>query len=447
MRGLTNRQLIWLYGATLLAVFGLASLWQFHLEDLVFGGGGPPEPVALRWEYVATCTAFAGLALLVPVVVLARLNGQFRRNADILRAFVDHAPALVALKAADGRYLLMNKEYSTRLGIDPAAAEGQSAASVFPAPLAREFRSQERRAIEERTEITEEHVIPHLDGEHIHLCTKFPVTAPDGSVIGIGTFSTDITGQKAAERRAVEAHAAAERANLAKSQFLANMSHELRTPLNSIIGFSEVLALDPPLLTEAEKQREYARDIARSAQHLLGLINDLLDLSKIEAGQFTLYEERVDLEDLIAQALRMLAPEAEARGLTLARAGGGPAPALHADARCVTQVLLNLLSNAVKFNRPGGRVDLSAFAADDGAVTVVIEDTGIGIAPEDIPHVLEPFGQVGTRPEQAHEGTGLGLSVSRKLVELHGGGLAIDSTPGAGTRVTVRFPPERTLNP
>jgi two-component system cell cycle sensor histidine kinase PleC len=453
---LNNRQLVALYGATLLAVFGLAYLWEFALEDALNALIDPdhaPEPHMLRWEYVFTSTAFAATAMIVPAGVIAwmmkrqrKAEQAYRRSEGVLRAFIDHAPALVALKHADGRYLLMNKEYTTQLGLDPAAIEGLNASSVFPTHLAQEFRDQERRAVESRQDVTEEHVIPHKDGDHVHLCTKFPVFADDGAVVGIGTFSTDITDQKAAEQRINDALMDAEEANRAKSEFLANMSHELRTPLNSIIGFAQIMTLDPSSGPSLEKRTEYARDIQRSAEHLLELINDLLDLSKIEAGQVTLNEAPVDLQELLEQACHMLQADAEAKTVTLACACKDALPKLRADTRYLMQVVLNLLSNAVKFNVPGGRVDVSARIEDDGRISIAISDTGIGIAAEDIPLVLEPFGQVGTSSEHAHVGTGLGLSVSKQLVELHGGTLTLVSAPGEGTTVTIRFPADRTVS-
>ncbi len=452
---MNNRQLFALYGATLAAVFGLACLWEFSVAGQAvetFTKGAPHVDHIDRWTHVLMATAFAAIALLVPAGIIGRIlktqhkaEAAFRRSEETLRAFIDHAPALVALKHADGRYLLMNKEYTNQLGLDPAKIEGLNAGNVFPTHLAEEFRSQELRAVETGQDVTEEHVIPHKDGDHVHLCTKFPVMGEDGTVVGIGTFSTDITEQKATERRINNALMDAEQANRAKSEFLANMSHELRTPLNSIIGFSQVMSLGEGLRRAPEKHVEYARDIQRSAEHLLQLINDLLDLSKIEAGQVTLNEEAIDLPETLEQACHMLETEAGAKALTLTCACEAGTPKLFADTRYVMQVVLNLLSNAVKFNVPGGRVDVSARVEDDGRIAIDIADTGIGIAAEDIPLVLEPFGQVGTSSDRSHIGTGLGLSVSKQLVELHGGSLTLISAPGEGTTVTVRFPAGRAV--
>ncbi|MAY66907.1 MAG: hypothetical protein CMM77_07245 [Rhodospirillaceae bacterium] len=452
---LNNRQLIALYGATLAAVFGLACLWEFALDGLIsrtFHLSDASHSDVLRWEHVFTSTTFAAIAMVAPAGVVAWVIGKqrkaekaYRHSEGILRAFIDHAPALVALKHADGRYLLMNKEYTTQFGLDPATTEGLDVSKVFPSYLAKEFRAQERRAIEDRRDVTEERVIPHKDGDHVHLCTKFPVMGEDGTVVAIGTFSTDITEQKATEQRINDALMDAERANRAKSEFLANMSHELRTPLNSIIGFSQVMSLGKDFELSPDKQLEYAQDIQRSAEHLLQLINDLLDLSKIEAGEVTLNEDAVDLAESLERACHMLRSDAEAKPVTLDCRCDSGLPKLRADTRFLMQVILNILSNAVKFNLPGGRVDVAARVDGDGHIIITIADTGIGIAAEDIPLVLEPFGQVGTSYDRAHIGTGLGLSVSKQLVELHGGALTLVSAPDEGTTVTVRFPPDRTV--
>lgn len=450
---MTKRQLAALYGLTLLAVFGLACLWEFFLEDaanrLLFPNA-EIEPHPLRWEYVFTSTAFAAIAMIVPAVLVAWVlkknnaaESAYRRTEGILRAFIDHAPGLVALKHADGRYLLVNKEYSNQLGLDPTQTEGQNARSVFPSHLADAFAIQERRALETGGEVTEERVIPHTDGDHVHLCTKFPVTDDAGEIVGIGTFSTDITDQKTTENMINNALQDAEKANKAKSLFLANMSHELRTPLNSIIGFAQVLRSDLPLAKE--KHDEYAGDIQHSAEHLLSLINDLLDFSKIEAGQLILHETEVNLAELVEQSCRMVKPDADEKSITVSHTFAEQLPMLRADSRCVTQVLLNLVANAVKFNTKGGSVRVSAMPESDGQITVSIVDTGIGIAPEHMDIVMEPFGQADSSAEHAQAGTGLGLSVSRQLMELHGGTLTLSSTLGQGTTVTVRFPAERAV--
>jgi signal transduction histidine kinase len=222
-----------------------------------------------------------------------------------------------------------------------------------------------------------------------------------------------------------------------KSEFLANMSHELRAPLNAIIGFSEVLA-ERMFGELTDKQDEYLRDIHASGQHLLSLINDILDLSKIEAGRMELEPADFDLPSAIDNALILVRERAGRRGIALSREVSDQVGVIQADERKVKQVLLNLLSNAIKFTPEGGRVHVRA-TLTDGMAEVSVADTGIGIAPEDQEAVFEEFRQVGSAAKKV-EGTGLGLALSRKFVELHGGRLRVKSQIGQGSTFTFTVP-------
>ncbi len=225
-----------------------------------------------------------------------------------------------------------------------------------------------------------------------------------------------------------------------KSEFLANMSHELRTPLNAIIGFSEVLA--ERMFGEInDKQAEYLADILESGRHLLSLINDILDLSKIEAGRMELELSEFNLPAAIDNTLTLVRERAQRREIRLARAIDPRVGSVRADERKVKQVLLNLLSNALKFTPEGGRIDVGV-AVRDGMAEISVTDTGVGIAPEDLDAVFEEFRQVGTAAKKV-EGTGLGLAISRKFIELHGGRIWVTSTPGVGSTFafTLPYPP------
>jgi signal transduction histidine kinase len=227
-------------------------------------------------------------------------------------------------------------------------------------------------------------------------------------------------------------------ANQHKSEFLANMSHELRTPLNAIIGFSEVLS--ERMFGEVnEKQAEYLKDIHESGRHLLSLINDILDLSKIEAGRMELELSSFHLPTALSNAMTLVRERAQRHGIQLGLEIDEQLGEVHADERKFKQIMLNLLSNAVKFTPDGGKVDVSARRAN-GAVEVAVRDTGIGIAPEDQQAVFEEFRQVGRDHMRKAEGTGLGLALTKRFVELHGGAIRLHSTPGQGSTFTVSLP-------
>ena len=248
----------------------------------------------------------------------------------------------------------------------------------------------------------------------------------------------DVTERRAIEAEMAEAKAAAEAANKAKSEFLANMSHELRTPLNAIIGFSEVMkgeifgSLNP-------RYAEYALLIHRSGEHLLALITDILDLSKIEAGKWEIKPTPLDLGETVDYCLRMVSERAAQRGIVLRKALPDAAVRLFADNRAVRQILLNLLSNAVKFCKENGEVTVSAFATG-GEIKIAVQDDGIGIPASEIQRIGQAFEQASNNPFVASEGTGLGLALVKSLIGLHQGTFAIESVEGQGTTVTVGFP-------
>ncbi len=271
----------------------------------------------------------------------------------------------------------------------------------------------------------------------------------DGSTVCLRTDITALKEREEALRRAEEAsreaREAAEIANRAKSEFLANISHELRTPLNAIIGFSEIMRNEMFGPIGSEQYKDYIKDIHDSGEHLYSLINDVLDVSKAEAGKLTLAESEVDVADAIARCLRLVKERAEHGRVTLKVEIPERLPKLRADERKIKQILINLLSNAVKFTPEGGSVTTSARIERDGCLAVAVADTGIGIAEKDMAAVMAPFGQVDSTLARRYEGTGLGLPLTKSLVDLHGGELDLSSEVGLGTTVTVRFPADRVI--
>jgi two-component system, cell cycle sensor histidine kinase PleC len=251
----------------------------------------------------------------------------------------------------------------------------------------------------------------------------------------------DIAGRYRAEAELIAAKQASDAANRAKTQFLANMSHELRTPLNAIIGFAE--ALETGIFGRMTgKQTEYVGDIRRSGQHLLSLINDILDTTKVESGKYALHEEVVDVRDVVEQSLRSVASQVAEKSIDLAATAPADLPSLYADERALRQILLNLLSNAVKFTPANGRVTVMVDASERNLRIRVI-DTGIGIPQEELMLVLEPFHQVDNSHTRRYAGTGLGLPLVKSLVEMQEGRFLLTSTVGRGTTATILFPAAR----
>jgi Amt family ammonium transporter len=262
----------------------------------------------------------------------------------------------------------------------------------------------------------------------------------------VARVRTDTRRMEQSVEALAAAKAEAESASRTKSAFLANMSHELRTPLNAVIGFSDLLGNEPFGKLGDPRYKTYAEDIRMAGEHLLTLVNDLLDHSRIEAGKVELHEVDVDLRAVVRRVGRMMDDMARTRDITLDLHIDEDLPRLRADERLVRQILLNLVSNAVKFTEAGGRIEVVGRLEPDDRIALVVADTGIGMARSDIARAMEPFVQLNDRYDKSHGGTGLGLPLVKSMVRLHDGSLTIDSIKGHGTTVSVRFPESRTVH-
>jgi PAS domain S-box-containing protein len=264
-----------------------------------------------------------------------------------------------------------------------------------------------------------------------------PVRTPDGTKVGRVAFVRDVTAERQAHQQLERAREAAEAASQAKSLFLANMSHELRTPLNAVIGLADLLLLErDPLVA---RQREYLEGIASSGRHLLALVNDVLDLTKIEAGKQELDLQSIAIHDAIEEGMAAILPLANARGVILEPATIVAVPNVRADRVRLRQILYNLISNAVKFTDRGGIVRIRA-RRDEDRVSIAVIDTGVGIAPADLSRLYRSFEQLALPSGDRPGGTGLGLALTKRLVEMHGGTIDVESELGVGTTFTVRIP-------
>lgn len=284
------------------------------------------------------------------------------------------------------------------------------------------------------------------DGEIRYVRTSgMPVFGPDGAFLGYRGSASDATADFEARRQLLRAKEEAEVANRTKSDFLANMSHELRTPLNAIIGFSEAIEREIAGPVGKEVYKGYAHDIHESGQLLLGIINDILDLAKIESGNYQLMEDRIEAAELIESCERLIRPRAEKAAVKLTLEQSGNLPCIFADELKIKQIIINLLSNAVKFTPKGGDVSLHAGLGSGNEFVIKVRDNGQGMSEEDLQQVLSPFVQASGDHNYTQEGTGLGLPIANSLCELHGGSLTLSSELGKGTTASVTLPRERVI--
>jgi signal transduction histidine kinase/CHASE2 domain-containing sensor protein len=372
------------------------------------------------------------------------------RRALMDRVVSDSFDGVVIVNWA-GEIEVYNRAAADILGIARGAAKAQGIDALLPGVAVYDADEHDARG----DDILQEIDVARPDGETITLevivsrssmkrsRNKRERRATERSVTTY-TFR-DITARKEAERVRQEATEKAIAANRAKTEFLANMSHELRTPLNAIIGFSEIMKIEALGPIGSPQYADYAGDIHDSGQHLLQVINDILDVSKIEAGRFEISEQEFDVRVVVESCMRIVDGWKDRAGKTLDVTLDETLPGILADPRVFKQILLNLLSNAMKFTEEGGRVALTVNREPQGTLRIAVADTGIGIPADEIPNLTKPFHQVDGSLERKHEGSGLGLALVAAFVELHQGALEIESTLGEGTTMTVVLPPERLL--
>ena len=394
-----------------------------------------------------------GVARGVPQPVAPAERGEGDRRPDGLRRvhemlvrIIDVIPRMVCVTGRDGRYLLVNRRFAAFVGARASRLIGQRPMEAHGGPLARSLMEMDPQLLAGRPApmSSEEEIVDREGKTHVLLATRAVFNGDDGEDSMVVTVWLDITERKAAERDLLMAKEQAELANRSKTEFLANMSHETRTPLNAIIGFSQVIAGEMLGPIGTPKYIGYARDILASAEHLLGIINDILDLSKLEAGKLDLAEEVLDLAKLIDDLTLLAEAKARASEIRISLRHEGIIPALRADPRKLKQIVLNLLINAIKFSHPGSEVAI-VLRNVVGAVAIDVADHGIGMDAEEVALAMTRFGQVASAWTRKHDGTGLGLPLAVGLTELHGGALTIRSTKGVGTTVTVAFPRDRSL--
>ena len=404
----------------------------------------PLPRLTLPWEIYAVSV----LAALAQAVLVAAASQDRQRAADkaaaegtaMYRFLADHAMDLITRHSADGRIRFASPASYPLLGRLPAELEGQAmAALVHPddlATLLAAFMNALYSGKDGAVEVRLRHRDKHYLWAEIR-CRPAPLDDMGGAT-DIVAVTRDISERKTQELALVQARDASESASRAKTNFLANMSHELRTPLNAIIGFSEVMTREIFGPVGSPRYQEYARLIHESGGHLLELINGVLDMSKIEAGKFELYEELFDLDEVASSAIRFVSHAAERGGVAVNLKVVPEARQIFADKRAVKQMLVNLVSNGVKFTPRGGKVTVTATLKD--GIILAVSDTGTGIAKADLEKLGKPFEQVEGAQTRAKEGTGLGLALVKALAGLHGGDMVMQSALGEGTIVVLRLP-------
>jgi PAS domain S-box-containing protein len=374
-----------------------------------------------------------------------RHRDALRHSHERLLRVIDAVPVMIGATDHEGRYVFVNQCWAEAAGAATQDLIGKTPSEIRDDEWSRSAEALNAALIAgEMPPASFEESFAAADGEPRVLLTTKTVLIENEKPSTVVTVAVEITERKSAELALLAAKEVAELANRSKTEFLANMSHELRTPLNAIIGFSQVMGAEMMGPIGTPKYIGYARDIASSAEHLLGIINDILDVSKLEAGKLELFEETVDVMKAVSDLLLLVEERARESAVRIETEIEPGLPALRADGRKVKQIVLNLLTNAVKFSPAGARVRIGA-RLEEGCVVMEVADQGIGMDERELETAISRFGQVASPWSRTQAGTGLGLPLAIGLAELHGGKLAIESRKGAGTTVKLVFPEARTV--
>lgn len=368
-----------------------------------------------------------------------RMTEALRLSEARISTLLDNSPSSIYFKNSDLQLVVANRKYLEMYGLNPDTAYGKNSEELFGADPGQAFIRHDQEVLDKNALITREESLKDRE----LLTIKFPIIDRDNALAGVGGIEIDITERKKVERAYIDARDDAEAANRAKSAFLANMSHELRTPLNSVIGFSDSLLSGTLGELENKLHREYIGIISSAGNYLLELINDILDLSRIESGQIELDETTFDVQPIIASAITFSQDRHAGKTTHIRNVTQGTLPNVHADQRQLRQVMINLITNAIKFTPSEGQITVSCEVTADGALAIAVADTGMGISSQDIERVKLPFVQVADSMTRQHDGTGLGLAIIRTIAELHDAEFKLESTLGEGTTATFILPAAR----
>jgi PAS domain S-box-containing protein len=364
-----------------------------------------------------------------------------------LETILDSVPAVINAKDADSRYVFMNAYQARLYGTSPEAAIGRSAEDMLGAEYGAYTRALDARVLATGDPLLmyEERYAAADGVERDWLTTKLPLAGDDGRPRFVVTISIDVSERKRADERLRAALVNAEAANAVKSSFLATMSHELRTPLNAIIGFAEIMTSGIAGAEDAGRRQGYARDILSSARRLLGLIDNLLDLSRLESGREAPVDAPCRLTEVARVALLLHRADADAKGVVLTDPGDGDSTIVRADPRMLRQILINLIGNAVRYTQSGGTVRVSIARRATGDAAIAVADSGIGMSAAAMAAALGPFASSDPMLARPEGGSGLGLPIAQALAKRHDGRIEIESTPGRGTTAWVILPAERVM--